>query len=109
MVTSPNGPLTQPLPPFEWKQTWHDANAQTSYPTQLSTNKKKKIKSERNIIKLTSPINVDYAMIIWKGKSVLSFAKRFSRHQNSEILSYLNLLALSNRICISGHSKFNMD
>ena len=33
-------------PPFDWKQTRCEANAQTSYPTQLSTIKKTKMKSE---------------------------------------------------------------
>ena len=57
-------------------------------------------------LQLISPINTDHAMFIWRGKPVLSFSKKFSRYQNSEILCCLNVISLSFSY---GQSKFNMD
>ena len=45
---------------------------------------------------LISPINTDKAMFIRKSKPVLSFSRKLSRYQNSEILLSLNVIALSN-------------
>ena len=47
-------------------------------------------------LQLISPVNTDHAMFIWKSKPDLSFSKKLSRYQNSEILLNLNVIALSN-------------
>ena len=47
-------------------------------------------------LQLFSPVNTGHAMFIWKSNSVLSFSKKLSRYQNSEILLSLNVIALSN-------------
>ena len=47
-------------------------------------------------LQLISPVNTDHAMFIWKIKPVLSFSKKLSRYQNSEIFLSLNVIALSN-------------
>ena len=36
-------------------------------------------------LQLISPVNTDHAMFIWKSKPDLSFSKKLSRYQNSEI------------------------
>ena len=48
------------------------------------------------LLQLISSLNTDYAMCIWKSKRVLSFSKKLSRYQNSEILLRLKITALSN-------------
>ena len=47
-------------------------------------------------LRLISPVNIDHAMFIWKSIPDLSFSKNLSRYQNSEMLSSLNVIALSN-------------
>ena len=41
-------------------------------------------------------MNTDHAMFIWKSKPDLSYSKKLSRYQNSEIILSLNVTALSN-------------
>ena len=60
-------------------------------------------------LQLINPVNIDHAVFIWKGKPVLSFSKKLSRYQNSKILLNLMLLHYQICICVSGHSKFDMD
>ena len=60
-------------------------------------------------LQLISPVNTNHAMFIWKSKPVSAFSRKLSRYQNSEILLYLNVIALSIPICLSGQSKFDMD
>ena len=40
---------------------------------------------------LISLANTDHAVFIWKSKPVISFSKKLSRYQNSEILLSLNV------------------
>ena len=47
-------------------------------------------------LQLISPVNTYYAMFVWKSKPDLSFSKKLSRYQNSEILLSLNVIVLSN-------------
>ena len=45
---------------------------------------------------MINPVNTDHAMFIWKSKPDLSYSKKLSRYQNSEIILSLNVTALSN-------------
>ena len=45
-------------------------------------------------VQLISPRNTNQAMFIWKSKPVLSFPKKLSRYQNSEIFLGLTVIAL---------------
>ena len=49
-----------------------------------------------NIWERCKPLNTDHAIFIWKRKADLSFPKKLSRYQNSEILLSLNVITLSN-------------
>ena len=47
-------------------------------------------------LQLINPVNTDHAMFIWKSKPDLSYSKKLSTYQNSEIILSLNVTALSN-------------
>ena len=47
------------------------------------------------LLQLISPLNTDHAMFVWKSRPDSPFSKKLSRYQNSEILSSLNVIALS--------------
>ena len=42
-------------------------------------------------LQMTSPVNADNTMFIWKSKPVSSFSKNLSRYQNNEMLLSLNV------------------